>query len=121
MSVHCQLILNPAATSGQLAALGAALWRWCIRTAGSAGIYQYLDNQALADLRAGQLPEADQTARLADRWGVRFGVRDGAYRDRQAIVESLRREIPAEGIVGVLADGTSWSPVDSKAPTGETS
>jgi hypothetical protein len=39
-------------TPGQLTALGAALWRWCTRSAGHTGIYRYLDNQALTTAEA---------------------------------------------------------------------
>ena len=117
MSVYCHLILNPSASSGQLTALGAAIWRWCTRAAGNSGIYQYLDNQPLTDLLAGRLPGAHQTAGAAERWSVRFGVPDGAYRDRQAFIDNLRREIPAEGIVDVFVDGASWGPVDPVIPT----
>jgi hypothetical protein len=117
MSVYCHLILNPNATSGQLTALGAAIWRWCTRTAGNSGIYSYLNNQPLTDLLAGRLPGADQTTRPAERWGVRFGVPGGAYRDRQALIDDLRQEIPAEGIVDVFVDGASWGPVDPMIPT----
>ena len=55
--------------------------------------------------------------RPAERWGVRFGVPDGAYRDRQALIDSLRRELPAEGLVDVFVDGASWGPVDPEVPT----
>jgi hypothetical protein len=48
------------------------LWRWCNRTAGPAGIYEYLDNQALADLIAGKFPDSSQTAWRADQRGVLF-------------------------------------------------
>jgi len=112
MSVDRHLILNPSATSGQLTALGAAIWRWCTRTAGNSGVYSYLNNWPLTDLLAGRLPVADQTTRPAERWGVRFGVPDGAYRDRQALIDNLRQEIPAQGIVDVFVDGASWGPVD---------
>jgi hypothetical protein len=117
---YCHVILNPSATSEQLTALGAALWRWCARAAAGIGIYQYLDNQALADLLAGRLPAADRMAWPAERWGVRFGVRDGAHPDRRALIDSMRREIPAEGIADVCVDGASWGQVDSKVPTGLT-
>jgi hypothetical protein len=116
MPIDCRVILKPSATPEQLTALGAALWRWCTGTAGDSGIYQYLDNQALADLLAGQLPAPDRTARPAERWGARFGVRDGAFRDRRAAVDSLRRGIPAAGVEDVLADGVSWKAVESGGP-----
>jgi hypothetical protein len=120
MSFYCHVILNPSATPQQLKAQGGALWRWCARGAGGASIYQYLDNQALADLLAGRLPAADRTARPGERWGVRFGVRDGTFADRRALIDSLRREIPTEGVVEVFVDGASWSWVDSKVTTGLT-
>ncbi len=85
---------------------------------GGTGVYQYLENQALADLIAGRLPAPDRTAPPAERWGVRFGVRDGTYRDRRALIESLRREIPADGVLDVLADGTGWDRSESKSPDG---
>jgi hypothetical protein len=115
MSISCQVILNPGMTPGQLAALGAALWRWCTRSAGGTGIYRYLDNQALADLIAGRLPVPDPATRPAGQWGVRFGVRDGAFPDRRALIDSLRREIPTAGVEDVLADGTSWTGAETKA------
>jgi hypothetical protein len=46
MSMNCDIILQWSATPAELTDLGAALWRWCNRTAGDTGIYQYLDNQA---------------------------------------------------------------------------
>jgi hypothetical protein len=109
VSIYCQVILKPSATPGQLTRLGAALWRWCTQAAGRTGMYQYLDNQALADLLAGRLPAADPVASRGEQWGVRFRVGDGAFRDRQALIDSLRRQIPAEGVEDVRADGISWN------------
>ncbi len=114
MPLHCHVILEPGATPGQLTALGAALWRWCTRAAGGTALYQYLDNQALADLLAGRLPAPDRAAPPAERWGVRFGVRDGAFPDRRAAIDSLRREIPAEGVTDVLAGGASWRAAEAQ-------
>jgi hypothetical protein len=108
MSITCDVILQWHATPEQLTALGAALWRWCGGTAGAAGIYQYLDDQALADLIAGKFPRPGRTARQAERRGVYLRVRDEASGDRQATVDSLRREIPAAGVEDILVDGKSW-------------
>ena len=108
MSINCDVILQWSATPGQLTALGGALWRWCNRTAGTTGIYQYLDNQALADLIAGQLPASNQS----ERRGVHFRVRGEASHDRQAAIDSLRREIPAEGIEDIVVEGKSWNLID---------
>jgi hypothetical protein len=66
MSMNCDIILKWSSTPEQLAAVGSALWRWCNRTARAAGIYRYLDNQALADLIAGELPDG-QPNLLASR------------------------------------------------------
>jgi hypothetical protein len=109
MSINCDIILKWSATPEQLTALGAALWRWCQRAAGNTGIYQHLDNQALADLIAGQLPASSQTRRQAERRGVHFRVRDQASADRQATIASLRREIPGKGIEDIVVEGTSWN------------
>jgi hypothetical protein len=116
MAVPCDLILKWDATPAQLAALGGALWRWCSRTAGDAGIYQYLDNQALADLIAGRLPVARQTPRPADRRGVHLKVRDEASQDRQATIDSLRREVPTDAVEDVVVEGASWD--HSASPNG---
>jgi hypothetical protein len=91
-------ILQWSATPEELAAVGSALWRWCNRTAGAAGTYQYLDNQALADLIAGKLPDSRQPPWQADRRSVHFRVRDKTPLDRQATIDSLRREIPVKGV-----------------------
>ncbi|MGH7172652.1 MAG: hypothetical protein ACRELG_20415 [Gemmataceae bacterium] len=112
MSMNCDIILQWSATPEELAAVGSALWRWCNRTAGAAGIYQYLDNQALADLIAGKLPEISQISRRADGRGVYFRVGDKTSLDRQATIDSLRREIPTKGVEDIVVDGKSWDLVD---------
>jgi hypothetical protein len=109
MSINCDIILQWNATPEQLTALGAALWRWCNGAAGATGIYQFLDNQALADLLAGKLPATAQTPWQAERRGVHFRVRDEASPDRQAALASLRQEMPAEGVEDILVDGKSWN------------
>jgi hypothetical protein len=95
VSIHCDVILQWTATPEQLTTLGAALWRWCNRTAGNTGIYQYLDNQALADLIAGKLPVSSHTPQQAEPRGVHFRVQDETSHDRQATIDSLRHSIPA--------------------------
>jgi hypothetical protein len=111
VSIQCDIILQWTATPEQLTTLGAALWRWCNRTAGNTGIYQYLDNQALADLIAGKLPVSSHTPRQAEPRGVHFRVQDETSHDRQATIDSLRQSIPANGVEDILVEGASWSPV----------
>jgi hypothetical protein len=120
MSVTCDVILSWDATPQQLAGLGIALWRWCNRTSGNTGIYQYLDNQALADLIAGKHPVLSQPPLYSDRRGVHFLVRDEVSQDRKATLDSLRRELPAGGIEDVVVEGTSWNSVKSEGHTGPT-
>jgi len=108
MSINCDVILQWGATPDQLTALGGALWRWCNRVAGRAGIYQYLDNQELADLIAGKLP-SNQAPEQGERRGVHVRVRDEVSPDRQAAIDSLRWELPAKGVEDVMIDGTSWN------------
>jgi hypothetical protein len=112
MSIQCDVILQWTATPDQLTAVGAALWRWCIRAAGDTGIYQYLDNQALADLIAGKLPMSNQPPWSDDRRGVHFPVQDEISHDRQATIDSLRHSIPAKGVEDIVVDGTSWKRID---------
>jgi hypothetical protein len=112
MSMNCDIILQWSATPKQLSALGAALWRWCSRAAGAAGIYQHLDNQALADLIAGKLPASSQTPWRGERRGVHFWFQGEASHDRQATIGSLRRDIPAEGVEDIVIDGKSWNLID---------
>jgi hypothetical protein len=107
MSINCDVILRGGATPEQLRVLGAALWRWCGRTAGDTGVYQYLDSQALADLIAGKMPASSQVERSG-----RFRVRDGTSKDWQATIDSLRRAIPAKGIDDIVVDGKSWNLID---------
>ncbi len=108
MAMNCDIILQWSATPEQLTALGAALWRWCNRSAGNTGIYQYLDNQALADLIAGKLPASSATPGHADRRGVHLRLWDAASHDRQRTIDSLRRDIPAKLVEDIVVDGTSW-------------
>ena len=118
MAIDCDVILKWGATPEQLRALGGALWRWCHRAAGDTGTYQYLDNQALADLIAGQLPAPVRTARQAALPRVQFRVGGDASRDCQATIESLRREIPHEGVEGVLVGGSGWGRADQHPAPG---
>lgn len=108
MVSNCNIILKWSATPEQLSALGTALWRWCKLVIGDAGIYQLIDNQALANLVAGKLPQSRQMPWQADRQGVSFRVRDEISQNRQATIASLRRELPAQGVEDVLIDGKSW-------------
>jgi hypothetical protein len=112
MSMNCEIILQWSATPEQLTALGAALWRWCTRAAGATGIYQHLDNQALADLIAGKLPDSSQTAWRADPRGVHFWFQGEASDDRQATIRGLRQEISTEGVEDIVVDGKSWNLTD---------
>jgi len=72
MSLNCTVILRWDSTSAQERALGAALWHWCNEASGNAGMYPYLDNQALADLLAGQRPASEAAAWDADSPSVSF-------------------------------------------------
>ena len=103
MPVNCDVILQWSATPEQLHALGAALWRWCNRAPGNTRIYQYLDNQALADLIAGKLPTSSPDGRTAH-----IRVRDESFPDRQATIDSLRQALPARGVEDIVIDGSSW-------------
>jgi len=105
MPVTYDVLLRPDATPSQLKTVGAALWRWCIRTAGEENIFRYLDNQALADLTAGRHPTPMEPG---SRRGSHFRARDELSPDRQTAVVGLRSEMPEEGILDVLVDGTSW-------------
>ena len=109
MPINCDIILQWNAKSGQLRALGAALWRWCRHAEGNTGVYQHLDNQGLADLLAGNFPAPSQTPRQTQRRGVHFGFRDETSQDRQATTDSLRRELPSDGVEDILVGGASWA------------
>jgi hypothetical protein len=103
MPSNCDIILQQSATPDQLAALGAALWRWCNRTAGDTGVYQYLDNQGLADMIAGKFPVRSQAETV-----THFRARDSVSPNRQVAIDKLRLEIPSEGVEDVVVDGLSW-------------
>jgi hypothetical protein len=81
------------------------LWHCCNNTAGNSNIYQYLDNQVLADVIAGKFPVSADT----DRRGAHFRFRDQRSDSRQAAIDRLRREIPPKGVVDILVDGSSWN------------
>jgi hypothetical protein len=112
MSITCEIILQWGATPEQVRAVGVALWHWCIRTEGDASIYQYLDNQPLADLIAGKLPASSPTPGPAEGRGVHFCVRDEASYDRGTTIDSLRHDIPAQGVEDILVGGKSWNRFD---------
>jgi hypothetical protein len=117
MAAYCEVIVDDGATPEQRSTLGAALWRWCVRTAGDAGIYRYLDDQPLADLIAGRAPASSRVPGRHERRGVHLRVRDDVSPDRQATIDGLRREMPAEGVVDIIVDGVSWNPVESRGST----
>jgi len=105
MTIDCEMTIRETATPEQLTCLGAALWQWCYRASGGTGIYQYLDNQALADLVTGKFPASIGTDDLGGR--VRF--QDVASQDRLITIDRLRRELPVEGIADITVDGHSWN------------
>jgi hypothetical protein len=109
MAVKCDVILRWNATPEQLTALGAALGRWCRRTAGDAGVSPYPGDQALADLIAGKLPATAPTPRRPEQRGACLSVRDETSQDRQATIAALRAVIPAESVEDILVDGKSWN------------
>jgi hypothetical protein len=107
MSIKCDVILQWSATPEELAAVGTALWR--SRAAGKTGIYQYLDNQALADLIAGKLPIAGLTPGEGLGRGFHFRLWDETSHDRQPIIDSLRQDIPVNGVEDIVVGGRSWN------------
>jgi hypothetical protein len=113
MSIHCDVILRPRATPEQLTAVGIALWRWCLRAAGDTGIYQFLDNEALAELIAGKIPVLGADHRGA----AHLWVRDDISPDAQTSIDTLRRSIPALGIEDIVVDGTSWHGIEASEST----
>jgi hypothetical protein len=107
MSINCSITLRWDSTPAQQRALGVALWHWCNRASGNAGMYPYLDNQALADLLAGQLPASEAAAWNAGLPRVQFAVPGDPDRDGLATLESLRRAMPDEGVAEVWVEGIS--------------
>ncbi len=119
MSIECDIVVKWTATPEQLTSLGVALWRWCNRKRGNTGIYQYLNNQALADLIDGKLPVSSQPPLDTDRRGVHLRLRDEVSQDLRATLDGLRRALPPGGVEDVVVDGTSWNPVASEAQPAE--
>jgi hypothetical protein len=110
MSTNCDVVLKWSATPEQLRAVGDAFWRWCNGAEGNTGVYQHLDNQALADLIAGRFPASHHAPWSFEPRGIQFRVRAEASQDRQATLDSLRRAIPAGGIEDIIVDDLSWHP-----------
>jgi hypothetical protein len=117
MSINCSVTLRWDATPTQLKALGVALWHWCNGASGNAGMYPYLDNQALADLLAGQLPASEAAAWDAGLPRVQFSVPGDPARDGAATLEGLRRALPGEGVAEVRVDGISGRLADGASRT----
>ena len=112
MSITCSVSLQREASPEQLRALGAALWRWCNRTAGIADIYHRLDNQALADMIAGEFPSASPLPGKTESYGVSLCVKNVTPGNLQSTIRCLRREIPCGGVEDIVVDGTSWNHID---------
>jgi hypothetical protein len=113
MAIDCEVILRWDATPTQQKALGNALWDWCTREAAGGSLYEYLDNQALADLMAGRLPASGQRVSDANLPYVYFTIPGDAKRDRHGLLKSLERAISLEGISDVRIDGISWQAAKS--------
>lgn len=113
MSINCTVTLRWDSTPAQQRALGLALWHWCNRASGNAGMYPYLDNQALADLLAGRLPASEATGWAASSPRVSFAVPGDPARDGEATLESLRRAMPGEAVAQVSVDGISTRLADA--------
>lgn len=111
MSIKCDVIVNESATPEQLTALGCALWRWGNRAMKNSAVYQYLNNQVLADLIAGRLPAPGQTPEQSEQRsdGVHFEINDNESYDCHAAIDRLRREIPDRGVVDIKVAGVSWN------------
>jgi hypothetical protein len=107
MSINCTVILRWDSTPAQQRALGVALWHWCNGASGNAGMYPYLDNQALADLLACRLPASEAAAWDGGLPRVQFSVPGDPARDGEATRESLRRAIPGEGVAEIRVQGSA--------------
>jgi hypothetical protein len=131
--VECEVIPRRDANPGQLKALADALDRWIADHA----VPSVTTSYALADLRAGELPQPLSVAferylddHLAERGGTppsgtERGVRHRAIldklgsmargrtvfvhvRDAREAAETLRRCVPAELVEDILIDHRSW-------------
>ena len=117
MSINCTVFLRWDSTPAQQRALGAALWHWCNGASGNAGMYPFLDNQALADLLAGRLPASGATGWDAGLPYVQFTVPGDPACDGAATLENLRRAIPGDGVAEVCVDGISTRFADAVSRT----
>ena len=108
MSIACEVLLRRDASPSQLRELGAALRRWYVREAREHGIALYTNQDGINALRAGQLPQPVCGRRGGRRLAVPFDVRDGKSYSREATIESLRKDIPADLVEDILIDGQSW-------------
>jgi hypothetical protein len=108
MAIDCAITLRWDLRPDQLRALGSALWTWCLHAAGGGSIYQYLDNQALADLVDGRFPSSEGKVGNARLPYIFFTVPEDPARDRYATCESLRLAFSSEGIADLRIGGTSW-------------
>lgn len=113
MSMTCEVFLKWEATPQQHRVLGSALWLWCCRDAGNAGICQYLDSQPLADLLAGIAPRASPSAAGLGLPYVPFLVSGESSRDRETVLESLRQALPAVAVADIRVEGISWHAKES--------
>lgn len=98
---NCDVVLKGNATSAELKLLGSALWRLARPVDGATGMYQLLDNQALADLIDGQFPSSSQCG----AGDVHVVIPDNISLDREATIDGLLKGVPAQGVEHLLVDG----------------
>jgi hypothetical protein len=111
MSIRCVIFPRRDATPRQRRELGAALHRWYARESREHGMALYTNQQGINALLAGSWPPAEPRkgkAKSKRRPPVLLDVRGGKHYNRQATIESLRKDIPASLVDDVLIDGRSW-------------
>jgi hypothetical protein len=115
MLMNCEVILRGDATPEQQRAVGVALWPLSTLAVGAADICRHFDNQALA----GQLLTTEAVTQYTGLPRVQFLVRGDPARDRESMLENLRRTIPCAGVVDVRVAGMSWRPAEGTRRTTE--
>ena len=104
MFIRCAVFPRPNSTPRQLQRLGEALRRWCRRESKIGGMVLPSNQDGIEALRRGTLPPADSQGRPV----VVLTIRGGKHFSRKAIIDSLRRDLPANLIGDALVKGKSW-------------
>jgi hypothetical protein len=96
-AIRCEIRMRRSLSVAGRKQLASALLRW--RSQQPKGVVQYFDVKATNELLAGEFPPSGL---------LTFAIWDSSF-DREALIASLRKHLPAELVNDLVIGGVSWN------------